>query len=370
VGLRLLYVIFCRMLGLLVLLGRSGRAKEVEILVLRHEVAVLRRQVERPQMSWVDRAVLSALARHLPSVLRKHRLVTPHTLLSWHRRLVRWKWRQPPGKPGRPPLPEETLKLIRRLARENPTWGYVRIQGELRRLGHRVAAATIRRILRSSGLLPSPQRARQQTWQTFLRAQAHTLLACDFMHVDTVSLKRLYVFFVMEVKTRHVHVLGITAHPTGSWLTQLARNLLMELGDRAGRFRFLVRDRDAKFTAAFDAVFAGNDTKVIRTPPQAPRANAFAERWIRTARAECTNRLLVVGERHLRAMLGEYVEHYNTGRPHRGLDLRAPQDDPNIIPFPTTAIRRRRVLGGLLNEYHAAPPGPSNHTPENRSSAA
>ncbi|MGW3046099.1 transposase [Kitasatospora sp. NPDC001159] len=354
-GLRLLYLIFCRVLDWLTLLGRSSAARNAEILVLRHEVALLRRQIERPRMSWADRAVLSALARKLPTALRRHRLVTPGTLLAWHRRLVRWKWRQPPARPGRPPLPDELVALIRRLATDNRTWGYVRIQGELRRLGHRVAAATIRRVLRRLGLPPAPQRASRQSWRTFLHAQAHTLLACDFMHVDTVFLKRLYVFFVMEIKTRRVHVLGVTAHPSGEWVAQLARNLLMDLGDRAGGFRFLIRDRDTKFTAAFDAVFAGNGAAVIPTPPQSPRSNAFAERWIRTVRAECTDRLLITGERHLRAVLAEYTEHYNTGRAHRGLELRAPDDEPNVIPLPTAAIRRRRVLGGLLNEYHGAP---------------
>ncbi|MFJ1998987.1 integrase core domain-containing protein [Streptomyces asiaticus] len=363
-------MIFCRLLSCLLLVGRSTAAKNAEILALRHEVAVLRRQVQRPRLSWADRAVLTALAKHLPPVLRRHRLVTPSTLLIWHRRLVRWKWRQTAIRPGRPPLPQETVALIQRLGTENPTWGYVRNQGELRRLGHRVAAATIRRVLLRSGLPPAPQRASQQTWRTFLHTQAHTLLACDFMHVDTVFLKRLYVFFVSEIATRRVHVLSVTAHPTGAWITQPARNLLMDLDDRAGRFRFLIRDRDSKFTATFNAVFAGNGTTLIPTPPQNPRSNAFAERWIRTARTECTDRLLITGERHLRTVLDQYAEHYNAGRAHRGLDLRAPDDDPNVIPLPATTVRRRQVLGGLLNDYHPTPPRPPYRSQETPSSAA
>ncbi|MGW2375402.1 integrase core domain-containing protein [Kitasatospora sp. NPDC001683] len=348
----------------------SSAARNAEILVLRHEVALLRRQIERPRMSWADRAVLSALARKLPTALRRHRLVAPGTLPAWHRRLVRWKWRQPPAGPGRPPLPDELVALIRRLATDNPTWGYVSVHGELRRLGHRVAAATIRRVLRRFGLPPALRRASRQSWRTFLHAQARTLLACDFLHVDTVFIKRLYVFFVMETTTRRVHVLGVTAHPTGEWVAQLARNLLVDLGDGAGGFRFLIRDRDSKFTAAFDAVFAGNGTTVIPTPPQSPRSNAFAERWIRTVRAECTDRLLIIGERHLRAVLAEYTEHYNTGRAHRSLELRAPDDEPNVIRLPAAAIRCRRVLGGLLNEYHGAPIQSPRSPRETPSSAA
>ncbi|MGV9855991.1 integrase core domain-containing protein [Streptomyces sp. NPDC003442] len=241
---------------------------------------------------------------------------------------------------------------------------------ELRRLGHRDAAATIRRVLRRSGLPPAPQRASQQTWRSFVRSQAHTLLACDFMHVETVFLKRVYVFSVREVATWRVHVLGVTAHPSGAWVTQLARNLVMDLGERAGCFRFLIRDRDSKFIAAFDAVFAGNDTAVIPTPPQSPLSNAFAERWIRTARGECTDRLLITGERHLRTVLTVYAEHYNAGRAHRSLCLRAPVDDPNIIPLPAGAVRRRQVLGGLLNEYHTTPLRLPHHLQGRPSSAA
>ncbi|MFD8092165.1 integrase core domain-containing protein [Streptomyces malaysiensis] len=185
------------------------------------------------------------------------------------------------------------------------------------------------------------------------------------MHVDTVFLRRLYVFFVMEIATRRVNVLGVTARPTGAWVTQLARNLLIDLEERAGCFRFLIRDRDSKFTAAFDAVFAGNGTAVIPTPPQSPRSNAFAERWIRTARAECTDRLLITGERHLRTVLTAYAKHYNTGRAHRSLDLRAPDDDPNIIPLPA-----RQVLGGLLNDYHTTPLRLPHHRQRTPSSAA
>jgi putative transposase len=355
-ALRVLYLIFIRLLGLLLLLSRSEDAKNVEILVLRHEVAVLRRQLgTRPHLTWPDRAVLAALARHLPGRLRRHRLVTPGTLLSWHRRLLRWKWKQKPAPTGRPPISEELTALILRLARENPTWGYTRIQGELRRLGHRVSASTIRRILRSAGLGPAPRRSRgTPTWREFLRAQASGLLAADFFHVDTVTLRRLYVFYVLEVGTRTVHILRVTAHPTAAWATQLARNLLTDLGQRAAGFRYLLRDRDSKYTHAFDAVFTADGIEILKSAPQTPRMNAHAERAIRTIRTECTDRLLIYNEQHLRHVLDEYAEHYNTGRPHRALQLRAPTDDPNVIPFPAQRIRRHDILNGLIHEYHQA----------------
>jgi len=354
VSLRFLYLTFRQVLGLVVLSCRSSAAKDVELLVLRHEVAVLRRTHPRPRLDWADRAVLAALVRRLPRALRAHRLVTPETILRWHRRLVRGRWTYP-NRPGRPPIDDALTALVVRMARENPGWGYQRLQGELLKLGHRVGASTIRRILQRHRIPPAPVRRTDTSWRRFLRAQASSMLAVDFFHVDcALTLRRLYVLFALEVGDRSLHVLGVTAHPDGPWTTQQARNLLMDLGQHAARFRFLVRDRAGQFTASFDAVLAGAGIEVVKIPPRSPRANCFAERLVLTVRTEVTDRMLIFGEQHLHRVLAVYASHYNARRPHRALRLLPPRPT-SPVPEPVHGrIRRRPILGGLLNEYETA----------------
>jgi transposase InsO family protein len=352
--LRLIYLVLCSMTGWLALLTKTSAAKDVEILVLRHENAVLRRQHPKPRLDWTDRAMLAALIRLLPRALKAHRLVTPATVIRWHRRLVARHWTYP-NRPGRPPIDPILARLVEQMARDNPGWGYRRIQGELLGLGHRIGASTVRRILKHLGLPPAPKRRYHTTWRQFLRTQASTMLACDYFHVDcALTLKRLYVFFVIEVGSRYVHVLGITTNPDGPWTVQQARNLLMDLGERTDQFNVLIRDRAGQFTAAFDAVLADAGVTVRKIPPRSPRANAYAERFVGTVRREVTDRMLIFGERHLRRTLDRYAHHYNGWRPHRALRLQPPRSDRPVADLTHERIKRRPVLGGLFSEYERA----------------
>ena len=350
-ALRLIYQIFSKLLGWIVLRTRSDTTKDLEILVLRHQLAVLQRRTPRPRMSWTDRALIAALTRLLPRPRRLGLLVTPATILRWHHQLVARRWTTQPVRTGRPAIPAGLRTLIVRLATENPTWGYRRIHGELVSLGYQIGASTVWKILNAAGIAPAPRRA-GPTWAQFLRAQAQAILACDLLHLDTITLHRLYAFFVIEHASRRVHILGVTAHPTGAWLTQLARNLLMDLDDANRGFRFLIRDRDSKFTAAFDAVFTAIDVRIIKTPVRAPRANAIAERFVGTIRRELLDRLLIINQRHAAAVLHEFEHHYNRHRPHRTLGQAAPSRPlPRRATTEIYKIERHDRLGGLLHEY-------------------
>jgi putative transposase len=358
-ALSFVYLMTRRLLGMLLVGLRSEHAKDVEIAVLRHQLSVLRRQVKRPELQPADRALLAVLSRALPRQRWSIFLVTPDTILRWHRRLVTRKWTQPYRRVGRPPLDHQLVVLILRLARENARWGYRRIQGELRKLGIRVSATTIRTVLLGNGLRPAPRRA-SATWRAFLRAQAAGIIATDFFTVETVRLKTLYVLFFIELHTQ-VRVAGVTDHPNGPWVVQRARerSIEMESLDGATVPRFLLRDRDSKFTRAFDDVFAADGIQIIQTPIQAPNANAFAERWVRTVRRECLDWMLIWGRRHLERVLDEYVRHYNNERPHRSLDLRPPRainkgPAARVVTVAGAAIRRRDRLGGLVHEYYEA----------------
>jgi transposase InsO family protein len=336
-------------------MGPSPDEKDVEIAVLRHQLAVLRRQVARPRFSPTDRAVPATLARFLPRERSATFLVTPATLMRWHRELVRRHWTFPqPEKTAPNALDAEVIALVLRLARENPRWGYLRIVGELKKLGVSVSATSVRNVLRRHRFKPAPRRS-GPTWGEFLRAQAFGTLACDFFHVDTITLRRLYVLFFIDLQRRKVFLAGVTEHPIGSWVTHQARNLAMTLEDEGRIVKFLIRDRDTKFVGPFDEVLRSIGARVIKTPVRAPRANAFAERVVGTARRECLDWLLIRDERHLERVLTEFVEHYNTARPHRGIDLDVPIPYVSENPLDDSKqIQRVDRLGGVLREYSIA----------------
>ncbi len=346
------YLVVRNLFALVWLLGRSRRSKEMEILVLRHELAILRRQTSRPRLTRADRALLASLSRSLARPAWAVFPIRPETLLRWHRQLIARRWTYSQRMPGRPPLERSLSKLILRLADENPHWGYKRIVGELKGLGIPVSATSVRKVLLKAGLQPAPQRT-HSSWRAFLRAQASSMLACDFLTVETAFLQRIYVLFFISLATRRIEYVACTSNPDGRWVAQQARNLIMRFGDQQP-FRFLIHDRDTKFSPAFDEVFRTEGIRVIRTPVQAPNANAHGERWVRTLRTDCLDRILILGRRHLEHVLRVYRRHYNEHRPHRALHLLPPNGrDPT--PLNARAhLHRRDLLGGLIHEYDAA----------------
>jgi hypothetical protein len=346
------YIALQRVLQFLALAVRSREFKELELVVLRHELAVLRRHVGRPPLGPADRVFLAAASRVLPRATWASFIVKPATLLEWHRRLVarRWTYRH---RVGRRPVSRAVRDLIVRLARENPRWGYQRIVGELTGLGVTVSATTVRKVLRANHFGPAGHRP-GPSWREFLRTQAESIMAVDFFTVDTVWLHRLYVLFFIEVGRRRVHLAGCTAHPDSAWVAQQARQVVWTLGDRPQQIRFLIRDHDRKFTDGFDAVFESESIRVVRTPIQVPEANGIAERFVRTARSECLDRLLIMNASHLARALTTFFDHYNGHRAHRRLGLAPPNGRPTIEPWADplpTAVKRRDRLGGLLHEY-------------------
>ena len=334
---------------LVVIHSQSDAERDLELLALRHQVAVLSRQMKRPELHASDRLILAALGRRLPA---GRLLFSPATLLRWHRELVRRRWAAFGRRPrrGRPRISEELRALIFRLARENPRWGERRLQGELLKLGCRVSNSTIRGLLRRHQLGPAPRRT-GPTWGQFLRAQAGAVLACDFFTVDTALLGTLHVLVFLELRSRRLVFANCTAHPDSAWVVQQARNLSWELQELQIPITLLIHDRDAKFTADFDRICTAIGATVARTPFRCPRANAYCERVIQTLRHECLDWLVIFSERHLRQVLGEFCHHYNRARPHRGRDLRPPH--PDNIPARGAIVRTGR-LHGLINEYSRA----------------
>ncbi len=348
---RLLYRFLAQLAGLAV---RSRRWKDLQIIVLRHENAVLRRQVGRPSLNDDDRSLLGAIAAALPKALRQGWIVTPETLLRWHRKRIAKHWTQPQTRrAGRPPINAELRQLIVRFATENPTWGHRRIQGELAGLGHDLAHSTVWQILTDNDIDPSPNRS-DVTWTEFLHSQA--AVACDFFTVDTAFLRRYYVLFFIKLHTREVIFAGVTGNPTGAWTTQAARNLFIGHSERLACARALVRDRGSQFVNGFDEVFRTEGFKILKTPVRVPVANTFAERWIGSIRCELLDRTIIWNQQQLERLVRDYTEHHNQHRPHQSLGQRppTPADNPPQAPPATVAVLRTTRCDGLINEYQNA----------------
>jgi putative transposase len=349
------------LLDIFTITRRSERHKSLEILLLRQQLRILQRQhPQPPRVSCWEKLALAVLAAKFVALGRGGRdrlnqvvlLFKPDTLLKWHRDLVRRKWIFIQWrKPGRPPTNPDIKELLLRLARENPSWGYGKLQGELLKLGHELGRSTVRDILKRQHVLAAPKRNKHgSSWRTFLSHYGQQMLACDFFTVETAWLKTLYVFFFIELASRRVHFAGCTAHPTAAWVTQQARQLTWTLHDEKLPIRFLIRDRDTKYTTSFDTVFAAEGVEIIRTPYRAPKANAFAERWIRSVREESVDRLLILNEAHLRRVMIEYSDYYNRARPHQGIEQRCPIPiDRRVREGP---VKCRDVLGGIVHDYY------------------
>lgn len=356
----LLYNVTRRLLSIPPLLPRSETSRDAELLVLRHENAVLRRQLSGPvQYQPADRLWLAALSSLIPRRRWAQVFpVTPGTLLTWHRKLVskKWDYSRRRTTSGRPPTRAVVRGLVVRLARENSRWGHRRIQGELARLGYPIAASTVWEILHAAGIDPAPRR-HGPTWRQFLTSQADAIIACDFLHIDTVGLKRLYALVFLEHGTRRLHIAGVTSHPTAAWAAQQARNLACDLDVRLESLRFLIRDRDSKYNESFDAIFEAEDIEVLTSPPRAPRANAHCERVIGTLRREVLDNVLILNEAHAHRVLIEYQQHYNQHRPHRARNQLPPDahEQPACVQnLEGCRLLRTQVLGGVINEYRYA----------------
>jgi putative transposase len=354
--LRFVFLLTTRAASWLRLSQREETWKTAEILILRHQLAVLqRRQPRRPNLTWADRALLATLLSVIPKARRQglRLLVTPDTILRWHRDIVRRRWaaRSACGRTGRPATRRNIRALVQRLARENPGWGYRRIHGELAGLGVKVAASTVWEILKASGIDPG-RRQTGPTWSQFLRSQAETILACDFFTVDLLDGTQAYVLAVIEHATRRIRIIGITPHPTGEWTTQQARNLVMDLGEQAHRVKFMIRDRGSNFTVAFDAVLADAGIRTVLCNIQTPRMNAITERWIGGCRRELLDRALIWNQAHLQRILHQYQTHHNQHRPHRSLNGAAPLKPlPKPVDLDHYHIRKHAHVGGMINEY-------------------
>jgi putative transposase len=355
--LRFAFLLITRVIAWLRLSRREETRKTAEILILRHQVTILQRhQARRPKLNWADRALLATLFGVIPKVRRQglRLLVTPDTILRWHRDIVerRWAARSMRGRSGRPATRRNIKALVLRLARENPEWGYRRIHGELAGLGVKVAASTVWEILKTNGIDPAPRRI-GPTWSQFLRSPAEAILASDFFSVDLLDGTQAYVLAVIEHATRRIRILGVTLHPTGEWTSQQARNLIMDLGGQADRMKFMIRDRGSNYLAAFDAVLADAGIRTVLCSVRTPRMNAIAERWIGGCRRELLDRTLVWNQNHLRRILREYETHHNQHRPHRSLHGAAPLKTlPEPVDLEQYRIRRHTRVGGRINEYH------------------